>query len=798
MTWANLAILGLGGLLLLVPIVLHFLMQPKPKDIVFPALRFLKARQQSNKSSMRIRHFLLLMMRCLLIGLVALALAGPSVASADFGNWLTLGGIGISGLLVGIIALLAWLRPSKNWLLIGILAAIFLGHLIYGAISASRLLNSESAQLLGDDQAPVAALIVFDTSPRMDYKTQNQTRLQAGKEIGTWLISQLPADSQVCVLPTSNDRPFFSVDVAAAQRRLETLEINFSGVSVPGALLDGLQILNKAPQERKEIYLITDLTRQSWGDENPNALLKQLDKEPNTNLFVLDVGVVDTSNFSLTELQLSDVEISQSSHLSIKTQVQRQGSAGQRAIRMSIEKPDPPLPVVRNGQSVFPEKYFDGQVVNKDIRQDGSADLKFTFSQPLVKGTYHGKVKIEGEDGLAIDDERFFTIRVGDTKRALVVHPEDVNPRIMESLLAPRDKIEAGTAKYEYEVIPQSNFTGLADWSQYDAIFLLNPLPIQESDWSRLEAFVNGGGGLGIFLGHNAADGPLAHESFTTPTAQRVLTGALEQQWYTEESDVFLSPKELTHPVFELVRTNETAVLWNRFPVFLHWGIEPDQASEELPTQTLLRYNNREPAVIQRTIGAGRVLVMTTPITEYGFVENRISWNALLTGKAEPAFMLLNGMTSFLLHRDVGSLNIVVGQSVSFSNDPREYPETYQVFSPVAQKPPSKLNSDGKLRYRFTNAPGHYRLKGVFNEQVVLRGFSANLELAATDLTRIDPDKLDSFLGHERYQLAQEKGEIVRQQGATRRGMEFYPLLMLMMMVVLAVEYLMSNRFYKG
>jgi len=88
MTWANLGILGLGGLLLLVPIVLHFLMRPKPKDIVFPALRFLKARQQSNTSSLRIRHFLLLLMRCLLIGLVALALAGPSVASADYGNWL--------------------------------------------------------------------------------------------------------------------------------------------------------------------------------------------------------------------------------------------------------------------------------------------------------------------------------------------------------------------------------------------------------------------------------------------------------------------------------------------------------------------------------------------------------------------------------------------------------------------------------------------------------------------------------------------------------------------------------------
>jgi len=657
MTWANLGILGLGGLLLLVPIVLHFLMRPKPKDIVFPALRFLKARQQSNTSSMRIRHFLLLLMRCLLLGLVALALAGPSVASADYGNWLTLGGIGASGLLVGIVGLLAWLRPSKNWLLIGILAALFLGHLLYGAWSTVRLLNSDSAQLLGDDQAPVAALIVFDTSPRMDYKTQNQTRLEAGKEIGEWLIGQLPAESQVCVLPTNNDRPFFSVDVAAAQRRLENLELNFSGTTIVRAMLDGLQILNKSPQERKEIYVITDLTRQSWAGENPRALLKQLNKEPSTNLFVLDVGVVDASNYGLAQLQLSDAEISQSGRLTISTQIQRQGSAGQRTIKMSVEKPEPPLPVVRNGQSVFPTASYDGQVVNKDIREEGSSDLKFTFSQSLAQGTYHGKVEIEGEDGLAIDDQRFFTIRVGETKRTLVVHPKDVNPRIMQSLLAPRDKVESGTAKYQCDVVTQSNFIGTTDWSQYDAIFFLNPLPIDEADWIRLESFAAGGGGLGIFLGHNAADGPLAHESFTTQAAQRVLTGAIEQQWFTDQPDVYLSPNELTHPIFELIRSNDTAVLWNRFPIFIHWGIQADQASEELPTQTLLRYNNREPAVIERIIGSGRVLVMTTPITEYGFVENRISWNALISGNPVPAFMLLSGITTFWLRSTLQSGN---------------------------------------------------------------------------------------------------------------------------------------------
>ena len=306
------------------------------------------------------------------------------------------------------------------------------------------------------------------------------------------------------------------------------------------------------------------------------------------------------------------------------------------------------------------------------------------------------------------------------------------------------------------------------------------------------------GGGLGIFLGHNAADGAEPHSSFLTDAAQRVLSGELDTQWFSEEPDLFLSPKELTHPIFNLVRENETAVLWNRFPVFMHWGIEPDGREAELPTQTLLRYGNLEPAVIERTIGTGRVLIMTTPVTEYGFVGDRISWNALLSDDPVPAFILLTGMNSHLVHRDVSSLNIQVGQTVSFANDPREFPENYQVFSPVADKSPSQLNTDGKIRFRFTDDPGHYRLKGIFNEQVLLRGFSANLGQAVTDMTRLQPDELDSFLGPERYQLARQKNEIQRQQGKTRRGQEFYPLLMLMMLVVMAVEYLMSNRFYKS
>ena len=64
MTLLNGLILGLGGLLLAIPIILHFLMQPKPKLMTFPALKFIQKKQIKNRRQMRVRHIVLLL--CLL------------------------------------------------------------------------------------------------------------------------------------------------------------------------------------------------------------------------------------------------------------------------------------------------------------------------------------------------------------------------------------------------------------------------------------------------------------------------------------------------------------------------------------------------------------------------------------------------------------------------------------------------------------------------------------------------------------------------------------------------------------
>ncbi len=181
MAIANGLILAVGGLLMAVPIVLHFLMQPKPKLITFPALRFVAPLQRTNRRQLRLKHLLLLLLRVLAILTVAAALAQLSVVSSLFGIWLTLGGVGATGAIVAVllVAALVWLRPV-NRILVAALAAVLLAHLIAAGLLASRIGANEAQPILGDRLAPVAAVIIVDDSPRMTYRYENRTLIERG------------------------------------------------------------------------------------------------------------------------------------------------------------------------------------------------------------------------------------------------------------------------------------------------------------------------------------------------------------------------------------------------------------------------------------------------------------------------------------------------------------------------------------------------------------------------------------------------------------------------------------------
>lgn len=793
MTLLNGLVLGIGGLLLAVPIILHFLMRPKPKEMIFPALKFIKRKQMKNRRQMRVRHVVLLLLRCLLILVIAAALAGPTVAAGSYSNWLTLGLIGFATLIVGGLLALSWLRKGSNRLLNVVLGVLLLGILVYGNWVAFQLWQDDTTPIVGNNQDPVAAVLIVDTSPRMLYERDNQSSLSKAKELGQWLISQFPLDSQVSILFTDGDAPFFSVDVAAAQKRLETSQVSYTSTSIPGTISEALSLIKSTDLERKEVYVLSDLTQRSWSGADSEKIKKQLEEERST-VYVLDVGTENPVNVSVNAIRLESSSLTSNSTLRIEADLLCRGPAVQRTVRMQLEKRDEGLPVFRDGKAAWPEggwKY--DEIVS--LSENGAQTLEFQTSQDFEPGIHHGKIEILGDDGLSIDDAKYFTFEVREAWRVLLIHPDNVRPAQMKAAVETE-------LVFQCETTSERELSSL-DLAEYDAVYWLNPKPLSESTWEMLRKYVENGGGLGLLLGHNAQQGSVADESFQTEAAKVLLTGELTFPFRAPVSDrpsvprgFFLSPSGFSHPIMADFAPYESNIDWTRYRVLLHWGIEPDAA--DYPTQTVLKFNNLESALIERQIGQGKVVVMTTPMPEKLFPDDRESWNSFFSGENFPILALAIQMTRHLVGTGTDELNIGIGQTATMENDPRVQPEVYTVFTPDAEKLPTESKSVNDIvKYRFTELPGHYRLAGnLLGLGRVQRGFSVNFSPADTDLTRVEPAQLDELLGADNYQLARQREEIQRKQGAMREGQSFYPMLILMVVLILAVEHLMSNRFY--
>jgi hypothetical protein len=292
---------------------------------------------------------------------------------------------------------------------------------------------------------------------------------------------------------------------------------------------------------------------------------------------------------------------------------------------------------------------------------------------------------------------------------------------------------------------------------------------------------------VAFFLGHNAQ--PVA--SFQDPAAIGVLGGKLTRQTRSG-GDLFVAPRSYDHPIMAAFRQVEANVPWNRFPVYYHWNLDELAIS----ARAIVPYGDNKPALVENRLGRGRVLTLTTPISDPPRPQGYELWNRLATGEdAWPCFILVREMMLYLVGSAGARLNLHTGETAVLPNDETLFPDRYQLFTPLDQ-PQDVLARDGRVTVRFTDQPGAYRLRGQRNGPLV-RGFAVNLSGDASDLSRLPAERLDELLGKGRYQLARDKDEIDRAVGNDRVGSEFYPLLALLVAVALGLEHVLANRFYK-
>jgi hypothetical protein len=242
-------------------------------------------------------------------------------------------------------------------------------------------------------------------------------------------------------------------------------------------------------------------------------------------------------------------------------------------------------------------------------------------------------------------------------------------------------------------------------------------------------------------------------------------------------------------------REIDANVPWYDFPVFRHWSFEGRRLAAG--STTIVAYSNGQPAIVERPLGRGRVLVMTTPVSDAANPPGREAWNWLPTGfDAWPYVMLVNETMLYLAGSGNAQLNYFSGQAVALDEPSADSQRSYLLFTPIGGRPQTVRVDENQLRLPHAATPGTYRLKAT--DDGALRGFSVNLPVEASDLKRAQPQALDGVLGAGHYKVARQKEEIVREQGQQRMGREFFPLLALLLACVLGLEALLANRFYRA
>ncbi len=718
MTFLHVAFLG-GALAVAVPIVLHLVMRQQPKHFEFPALRFIRRRESANRRQVRLRHWLLLALRCALLLLLAIALARPSILAS---------GVGV----------------------------------------------------LGDQEAPVAAALVFDVSPRMQYRSQNRTRLQAAQETAQWLLAQLPSESDVAVVDSRTGVAAFAVDPRAARQRIDRLDAGTMTRPLSEALASSIQLVHDSQKQRKEIYVFTDLARAAWSPEAMKDLKREQNELRDLGIYLIDVGVADPADFALGDVRLSGEVLSKNGTLRIQTDLSHVGPGGQRDVELYLLDRETQKPGIRGQQSF-----------TLGSGESGQFDVQL---RSLAPGLHQGYLKILGEDALGCDDTRWFTVEVRPEWRVLLAAPQDsASPPtdyalFLSEALAPAEFRARGGAAFSCDVVAIDKLAE-QDLDRYSAVALLDPQAIPERVWQKLHSYVAAGGGLGIFLGHNAT-----LEAFNVPAAQELLPGKLVRQWRAAR-ETYLAPESYEHPLLSKFRGKESSIPWESFPVLRHWQLDGLAEGAGI----VMRYSNGQPAIVERPVGKGHVVTMTTPISDPASPAGRETWNLLPTGEEPwPFVVLANMMFHYLVGAQQERLNYTTFDTAVLPLDAERARPIYSLTTPRGDQLRVPANDkQNAIVITSTDVPGNYRVQAGGGEQAIDMGFSVNLPAAATNLQRVTPDELKELFGDVPFRLAHNRDEIDRNVSAGRVGQELFPYLIVLLAIVLGCEQVLSNRFYK-
>ena len=568
----------LGGLAVASPILIHLLNKRRFKIVDWAAMDFLFEADKKNRRRVQLENFILLMLRCLAMLLIALMLARPFLPSS-------------------------------------------LTRVMQQAQVLERVIvidDSLSQRVLRDSRPS------FESAQKATLELM--ARLADSDQTEDWLTVFLTSQPEDPILA---NEPLTRNTLANLSQTIEELQCT-DGAADYAATLESLQRYVSGPRETggRAVYLFTDFRQRDWlesadgGTEGlPNARLNQIADSTEACL-VIDTGGPLDDNLSIVDVRPASLQVAGKVVPFIVTLANR-GDAEVNQVRVMLQVDDgqpeyETLPSIGPGETrelsfryVFPQRDTDSSLLDADD----------AATRGRLLGNYRVRAEIDrqslGEAGLAADQliedsSAYYAARVADGVSVLLVDgdPSAISERSETHYLKSLDVPGTGLAM---QVIAATELETVS-LSDYQIIFLCNVDEASPDRIQSLQQWVQDGGSL-IFMPGNRVRAQTFNDAFyrdgqgLSPIRLQAITGdPTMAQWVNFE----VAPQ--IHPALQVIINSDATSLSN-VDVFSWWlsEVSTDISDKSISVPLRLSDENSSPAMVDRSLGDGNVVAFTIP-----------------------------------------------------------------------------------------------------------------------------------------------------------------------------------------
>ena len=730
-----------GLLAVSVPIIIHLLNRRKFQKVVWAAMRFIQTSVEKNQKRMRVEDMILLALRCLLLVLLALALARPAFKNSG---------------------------------------ADFLG------------------------QSKVTAVLILDNSASMGMSDGTATRFEKAKQAAEQSLETMPSGSATAVLLASDIAngviPEPTFDLNLARKAIRDAPLTDRASDLLPSVQRALDTLKPRLGLRKEIYLITDGQLAGWKQMVEIQKLLEVSQRDIRSHIVL-VSEHEERNLAVTDLRNASGLVPVNQPVRFEARVSNLGREAVSNIRVSLSADNEPPsdeftidslpPGGSKSVSLFAKLRAEGfhSVVARIPEDRLPVDDKRTLAVRAIKEVR--VLLVDGDPGNEPRDSETFFLR-----HALIPVPASEQPNYFVKtvrITAP----EFPTARLDdFDAVVLANVASFAEpvakiLEQYIRrggglmVFLGDKITTafyneQLAGKHRLlpATLVTGRGNAEQDVDFfTIQDRGLDHSIvslWNDPNA-----GTLSSVRFYRAYDLLPFPGA---PASNPARTNADQ----------RAGLEAGAPDEAGPPQIIAKFTHGAPAIIERTYGLGRVVMFASTADT--------AWNDF---PVRPSFVpLIHRTLGAMVQRQDEGLNVRVGQKFVRRLASELLDKEARVFKPrqtdalLEQRRIEMVNGWPTLQYDGTDLSGIYEV-AVGDTRGALR-FAAQPDAGESSLDELSSEQKKLLSASAHLVEWAPNISLKDQMQRARSGAEFWLPIVILALLIAGAETFLAQWFSRA